>query len=461
VTIDILPDDVLLEIFDFYVDPTSTRNKLETWCTLVHVCRKWRNIVFESPLRLNLRIPCHPTTPVREKLGIWPSFRIVITQSTKWKPTWGTDNTIAALEHNDRICKINLSGVPGSQMGEILAAMQKPFPVLTYLRLNSDDETVSLDPDLFLGGSVPCLRFLQLAHIPFRGSPKLLLSATHLTDLRLYNISRYGYISPEAMVSCFSTLTRLETLLLGFESFDSFPVREHRPPPPPTRTSLPALTRLNFYGTSKYLEDLVDRIDTPLLDYLGFTFFHQFIPVTSQLAQFINRTPKLKAHNEAHLFFYNSGVQLTAHWESVIGLGLSYQVVDWQVSSLAQVCTSSLSQAFCATVERLYIYDDYASWRGDIQVEKNHWLELLRPFTSVKSLYLSWDIVPRIAPAFQELVGERVPWTGALPALQTLFLEDVNLSGPVQEAIESFVSGRQFSSHPVAVSHWKKEDWSD
>jgi hypothetical protein len=47
-----------------------------------------------------------------------------------------------------------------------------------------------------------------------------------------------------------------------------------------------------------------------------------------------------------------------------------------------------------------------------------------------------------------------------LPALQTLFLEDSNLSGPVQEAIELFVSGRQFSSHPVAVSHWERQ-WSN
>jgi hypothetical protein len=138
-------------------------------------------------------------------------------------------------------------------------------------------------------------------------------------------------------------------------------------------------------------------------------------------------------------------------------------VVDRQVLSIlsvAQVWISSLSQAFSATVERLYICDNHARWRGDIRAENNHWLELLRPFTSVKSLYLSRVIVPRIAPALQELIGERVTGVLVLPALQTLFLEEVNLSGPVQEAIGSFVSGRQFSSHPVAVSHWERK-WSD
>jgi len=400
---------------------------------------------------------------VREKLDIWPALPIALAKYDKnWPPKWDVDNVAAAFEQNNRICQIDLCGVPTPQMGEILAAMHKPFPVLKDLWLDSesDDETVSVDPDLFLGGSAPCLQFLHLAYIPFPGLPKLLLSATHLTNLRLFNISHSGYISPEAMVSCFSALTRLETLILAFESDESFPVWEHRRPPPQTRTHLPALTGLSFFGISEYLEDLVARIDAPLLHNLKMTLFHQFIPDAAQLAQFIDRTPKLKVHNEAHVAFYDSGVQITLQPEEVFekGLGISYEVVDWQVSSLAQVCTSSLSQAFTATVEHLYIYDDYAPWEGDVRVENNHWLELLRPFTSVKSLYLSWDIVPHIAPAFQELIEERA--AGVLPALQTLFLEDLDPddpSGPVQEAIGSFVSRRQFSGHPVAVSHWERK----
>jgi F-box-like len=461
VTIDILPEDVLLDIFDLYVDPTRKDDGLEAWCTLVHVCRKWRNIVFESPLRLNLRIHCYPTTPVREKLDVWPALPITLEQYDEvWQPKSGVVNVAAALEQNNRICHIGLSSVPSSQMGEILAAMHKPFPVLTYLDLSSEDETLAtlVDPDLFLGGSAPCLRSLQLASIPFPGLPKLLFSATHLTDLQLYNISHSGYISPEAMVLCFSALTRLETLIFEIESPESFPIREHRRPPPPTRIILPALTRLHFHGASEYLEDLLVRIDTPVLDDLNISISHQFTPDIARLAQFIDRTPKLKAHNEAHMLFRNSGVHLTLLRVFERGLRILYGVVDRRVLSVAQVCTSSLSQAVGATVERLYICDDHACWRGDIRVEKNDWLELLRPFTSVKSLYLSRVIVPRIAPALQELIGETV--TGVLPALQTLLLEDVSLSGPVQEVIGSFVSGRQFSSHPVAVSHWERK-WSD
>jgi hypothetical protein len=93
---------------------------------------------------------------VREKLDIWPALPIALEQYDEdWQPKSGVLNVVAAFEQSNRICQIGLLGVPTSQMGEILAAMHKPFPVLTDLWLESDDETVSVDPDLFLGGSAP------------------------------------------------------------------------------------------------------------------------------------------------------------------------------------------------------------------------------------------------------------------------------------------------------------------
>ena len=458
-TIDILPEEVLLEIFHLYVNPTRTCD-VEEWCTLVHVCRKWRNIVLESPVRLNLRIRCHPAKPVKEKLDIWPTLPIVVGQyKENWEPKWGVVNVTEALEQNNRVCQIGLRGAPTCQMEEFLAAMHKPFPVLTDLYLDSNRQTEPVDPDLFLGGSAPCLRSLQLVSIPSPGLPKLLSSATQLADLRLFNISRSGYISPEAMVSCVSALTRLEALILKFKSPESFPISKHRPTSPPTRSVLSALTQLQFNGINEYLEDLMVRIDAPLLDNLAISLPHQFIPDTSQLAQFISHTPKLKGYNEARVVFYSLGVYLKLGWFLGKGLEITYEVEDPQVSCVAQVFTSSLSQAFSATVEHLYIYGpNHAYQRGDIQVEDNYWLEILRPFTSVKSLYLSREVVPRIAPVLQELIRGGV--TGVLPVLQTFFLEDLDLPEPVQEAIMSFVSGKQFSSHPVAISHWKKK-WYD
>ena len=128
-TIDVLPDVALLEIFEFYVYEAWE----EEWQTLVQVCRKWRYIVLGSPRRLNLRLYCRARTPVREKLDVWPLLPIAILGYDH--QTWGMDNIVTALDHNDRVCDITIWGVPSSQVEKVLAAMQQSFPMLTKLVL--------------------------------------------------------------------------------------------------------------------------------------------------------------------------------------------------------------------------------------------------------------------------------------------------------------------------------------
>jgi hypothetical protein len=465
---DMLPDVALLEIFDFYMNQAREEDadwpptEIEAWHTLVHVCRTWRTIVLGSPHRLDLRLLCREKTPVKETLAVWPPLPIVIMQDGQ--PTQ-MDNIILALEHNDRVCRIDLMHVINPELEEFLTVMQQPFPALTELALwhgyrpKDEDEMIEMPviPESFLGGSAARLQYLYLERIPFPGLPKLLLSATDLVTLRIRELPHSGYISPEAMVRCLSTLTRLDSLLLGFKSPLSRPVRASRPPHPPTRSTLPTLTDFLFEGVSEYLEDFVARIDAPLLDSLVITFFHQLIFDTPQLVQFFARTPNIQPGVEARIDFFNRKVEITSPstYPGKIELGVSCSQSDWQLSSLAQVCSSPLPEAFIPKVERLYIYDyeneyDRLRWQDDI--EDSQWLEVLQPFTALKDLHLSREFLPRIAPAFQELAGERV--TEVLPALQSLFLEELHPSGPVWEAIEKFVAARQLAGHPIAVSHW-------
>jgi hypothetical protein len=147
-----------------------------------------------------------------------------------------------------------------------LAAVQEPFPELKYLLLWSDGKTVPILPDSFLGGSVPRLQSLDFSLISFSGLPKLLLSATHLVDLRVCNIPHSGYFSPETMVTALSTMASLGELQLEFESPRSCPDLASRPPPPPIRFVLPVLAGFQFKGVSEYLEDLVAHIDAPRLE---------------------------------------------------------------------------------------------------------------------------------------------------------------------------------------------------
>jgi len=209
------------------------------------------------------------------------------------------------------------------------------------------------------------------------------------------------------------------------------------------------------------LEDLVARFDAPLLDNLQITFFHQLIFDTPQLVQYISHTPNLKAPTEARVIFSSGFVQVTLTrpgQASPKGLGLGFTCghSDWQLSSLAQVFSSSIPQALISTVEQLYIYESgflQPRWQDD--VEDSQWLDVLNPFTAVKDLYLSQNFVPRIAPTLQELVGERV--NEVLPALQCLFLEKLHPSGTVQEEIVKFLDAQQLAEHPIAVSLWERE----
>ena len=152
-TVDMLPNLVLLEIFDFYMD----ERQIEEWHTLVHVCRKWRIIVFGSPRRLNLRLLCTPTTPVREMLDVWPPLPIAVRTELHNLDNGGVDNIIAALEHNDRICQVELE-LPSEprKLDKVLAKLQQqqPFPALKVLDLRHDRIELVI-PGSFLGGSAP------------------------------------------------------------------------------------------------------------------------------------------------------------------------------------------------------------------------------------------------------------------------------------------------------------------
>ena len=280
-TICTLPDDILLEIFDFYLVPPTYNmfsqvgrygNAEDAWHKLVHVCRRWRHTVLVSPHRLNLQLLCRKRTPVQNMLNVWPELPIVIRAETRTQGLQELKNIIAALEQHSRVCNIRLFRITHA-LAKKVRALKEPFPMLTSLELSSHNKTAPVLPDPFLGGSAPRLEELRLYGIPFPGLPKLLLSTTDLVDLRFDLIPHSGYISPEAMVTALSTLTSLERLDLGFESPRSQADRESRRLPPLTRVSLPALISLTFKGDSEYLEDIMSRLEAPLLCYTKITFF--------------------------------------------------------------------------------------------------------------------------------------------------------------------------------------------
>ena len=261
---------------------------------------------------------------------------------------------------------------------------------------------------------MPRLKTLELDSIAFPALPELLLTATRLVHLTLRHIPASGYFSPEAIVTCLAVSANLKSLTIVFESPRPLPDLERRRPLPPTHTVLPALTRFQF----EYLEYLVARIDTPLLDSISITFFHQPLFGIPQLAHFMRRTTTFQVLNEVHVNLDRSNVRVSYLPHEDSGLKIPCRSLDPQRLSLAQVLTSFFPSI--RTVEHLYIYGP-PQWQGG--VENMQWLEFFHLFSAVKNLYVCEEYVQCIADTLKVLVRERV--TDVLPALESLFLEDL------------------------------------
>ena len=393
-------------------------------------------------------------------LDIWPAFLPIVVSESLWASLEHADNIVAALEHNDRVREISLWRFPTPESERFVAAMQKPFPALECLEIGLSGDPKLVLPGSFLGRSAPRLRSLRLVDIIFPALTKLLLSTSHLVRLDMLGIANQqriphaGYISPEAMVTCLSTLTRLETLRFGFISPLSHPDQPSQLLPPFKRVVIPSLRQLEFEGVCEYLEDLVARIDTPVLGQFRIRFLNQLILGITQLHQFIGRTETLTAPDHADIFFSKDNVEAILSTQTCsILLGVSCHGTGWQLSFLAQVCGRTLPAI--SNIERLDVRERPGCPLQD-DAESTQWLELVLPFFAVTQLYQSEKLALHCVPALQQLVGEGR--MGALPTLQNLFLEEFRPLDSVQEVIGQFVAAREPSGDSVAIHYETPEE---
>ena len=408
--IDILPDDALLTIFFIYKEVYST--DLSWWEPFVHVCRRWRHVIFSSPLGLGLTVVCTPRTPVKESLNIWPPLPIAV-HSTDCQSPGRDENVIAALEHPDRITDIRLNDLTASELRTFSNMMTCPFPALTYLSLESISDDVGL-PDMFLGGSAPSLQTLLLVGITFLALPELLLSTTQLVTLQFD--FPFGYISPQVMATCLAALPNLKQLLIEFQEIAPY----HGQSDLPTPTTLPSLTSFHFNGIGNYLEDLLAQIDAPTLQTLSVTLWNED-PVVgfSQLLRFVCRAERLRPPIRAMVEFDYWKVLLKFIPSNGFDLAIVGHTLAEQVESMAAACREF--SPLLSRVERLDLHCNHLPPLTRYMGPRD-WLEIFRPFITVKNLYISKQLRRRIVPAIRALSSEGD--LDILPELHTLFLEE-------------------------------------
>ncbi|KAI9456576.1 hypothetical protein F5148DRAFT_1369702 [Russula earlei] len=453
--INTLPDGVLLGIFSFFVKDGSMT--ASGWQTLAHVCQRWRDIVLASPPRLNLRLVYNGNRPISEMPFVSSVLPVAINiaiedpyQSPSLERFWVNTAAFLESEHCHRICEIDFATVPDPQMERLAAAMEKPFPQLTYLRICCVDSDAMLLKDSFLGGSAPLLRHLELQNCWFPGISKLGLSPNHLVTLHVQAIPYSGYISPQTWVTILSVMDRLESFRLE----PPYVPRDPGSRPSLTRSVLPALTELGFEGFHEYLEELLAQIEVPLLNKLVVTFFTRDNFVVPQLHHLINHAESFKTCDRATVIHEYSTTQFAILKEingsPELSLKLELPKSRHRFSSLAQLCSSSL--LLPSTLVQLHIRDFHLLGRQSYG-EATQCLEFLDLFIAVKDLSLTEHVGRHVCQVLGELAEERV--TEVLPALQNIFLHHSRSWESVPSSIQRFIAARQLSGQPVAVYPWR------
>ena len=448
--IEMLSDDDLLNIFHHYLHASP-----QCWHTLTHVCQRWRQIVLASPLGLHLRLYCTHGTPVLKTLECWPPLPLVVSYggtSILDSPTpEDEENIMAALKQSDRVRCITLTLT--SSLLENLPTISEPLSELEELVLLSRDSVELTLLSAFRSG--PRLRTLSLTRIAIPTLPQLLPLSTGLVDLRLHEIDTVGYFSPDALSNALSEMTQLRTLSLHFLSLP--PRRKYvgLPPPSEERAVIPSLTCLKYRGTSKYSDNFVARIDSPRLGDIDITLFSQPTMDASQLGRFIERI-------EIPMSLGQADVQTSAHAISItfpspsndsplapLRLQISCEQLDWQLSSMSQICYHF--SPFLFRVEDLRISSTEPP-NGEDGMPREQWPELIRAFGSAKIFRVVGVHATDIFCALRPADGVHTTDTTVLPFLRNLHVEEpMPIGGSLRDAVHLYITSRLFSDRPIEL----------
>ena len=448
VTIGDLSNQVLVEIFKCYHDTARS------WPKLLHICRRWRRILFEQ-----LRLIFTHGAPVQKTLDSWPALSIVVEygKSPSFDPPApkDEDNIIAALKQSDRVSSVCLT-VTNSLL-EKLSAIKRPFPKLEHLVLLSQDTTQLTLPSAFGLGTQ--LRILRLTRITFFALPNLLYSSRTLVELHLHEVLNPWLFSPEALTDALSGMAKLRSLSLHF-----LPTPHHIGASlvPSKRIVLLALTRLSFRGTAKYFEDLVVGINAPRLEDIEVTLFDVFELTLSKLRKFVNRIESHKSYRLADITSSESAISISMSrpgTPTCLTLELLCEPIQRQLDNMAHICREF--STFLFSVVDLRIIVTRPSEQADLRIivtrprsgwanrYSEQWQRIILHFRSTNRLYVLgtenyWNIC--IMHALQP--SERCE--AVLPALHQLRIREPGPRyAPLRQAAVSLMASYRLSGRLI------------
>jgi hypothetical protein len=440
-----LPDKVLLDIFLCFLD-SSPRH----WPKLVHICRKWRRIVFASQRVLHLRLFCTHGTPVQKTLDCWPAALPIVVEYGGFP---GLDapapedehNIIAALKQSHRVHSISLTVT--SSLRERLFAISGSFSELEDLVLLSQESERLALPYSFQWG--PRLRRLHSTRVTILPLLRSLHFSNDLVDLQLHEVLDPWHLLPSALTNVLSRMVQLRSLSLHFLST---PTYFALPTPSGERVLLPFLTCFHFQGITEYLEKLLAEIEAPRLGDIEVTFFDKPIFDLSNLAKFISRIEVHTPHNRAHIHLSEGAISISLTRPGAptcFKFQLFGEHLAQQLSFISRISTSF--SVYLLNVDDLQISTTRQS-RWEDSVESNiRWRELINSFTGIKWFHVSGKLSASIVRALLLPESRR---KSVLPALHKLYITrpEPRLT-PLSKDLASFIYSRGLSGHPIAVEY--------
>ncbi|KAI0253922.1 hypothetical protein BJV78DRAFT_139886 [Lactifluus subvellereus] len=467
-TIDVLPEDVLLEIFGSYRQAFEQEPRYEWiwnskngWFKLAHVCRKWRCVVLSSSSRLHVRLLFTSRRPPRAVvLTRLPPLPIVVDYSEATIQTLKEQNrATAALRYPNRACGIAIKGSHLLSDG-VRRALNRPFPILESFKLHSGYRCEV--PTTIFRGSAPSLRRLHLQNVTFPSVSQLLSSTTGLVQLELD-------LDTDTIV-CLSPAASLLTHLQAMPCLRRLQLRVRRLTSPttsipvfPTRAAdvvpLLRLTHFQFSGSTACFEALAAGLAASFLQDLEIKL-NDYSPTFPHLSRFIGDVEGLFFAVRVDI---TSGaidaalISMLTHSHSIdepprriaIQNGMTWSV---QIGTAFGARLTTAEQLFLQRPEQsvFQFHKDPIAWRGFFEQLQN-----------VKILRVGRDLFLKVA-RFLSNSGE--PPLLLLPALEEIELRLAaaapSVAPPISDVereevlstFSAFIAARQQVGHPVRIS---------
>jgi len=204
------------------------------------------------------------------------------------------------------------------------------------------------------------------------------------------------------------------------------------------------------------------RIDAPHLEELDITFFFQPTLDALQLGRFIDRTETLRSYRQAHVVYFEHHISISFTRPGALtqlGLQISCEQLDWQLSSIAQFFDQI--SPILSRIEDLEINTTKASSIQN-EIEGGQWMEIVRAFGCAQDFYVSGKLATEILYALCPADGGD---TTALPSLRELHVkQQVPIDESLGDAVMSFIMQRQGSDHSVQFYFFpvlsEQDSWS-